>query len=128
MSDLRPQDNSHPEPITEVSVTEVSVETTGVLSGRRAQRDRLLWSASALWMGVVSLLLAPLFGVGVVPAVLAIIVGHIAKHREPRGIVRSGIGLGLSYLALVVGTAVAIFVTLPIALAFLTSAGYILAD
>jgi len=40
----------------------------------------------------------------------------------------SQVGLALSYIALVVGTAVLVFVALPIVFAFLVSAGYILSD
>jgi hypothetical protein len=79
-------------------------------------------------MGIVSVGLAPVLGVGVAPAIVSIVVGHIAKHREPEGAVRSRIGLALSYIALVVGSAVLVFVVLPIAFAFLVSAGYILAN
>lgn len=128
MSESSPADVPQPLPITEISVTEVSLETGGALPARAARGESLRWSTTALWMSVVSVLLAPLFGAGVVPGILSIIVGHIAKYREPRGIVRSGFALGLGYLAIIIGTAVLIFVTLPLAFAFLVSAGYLLAD
>lgn len=123
-------ESSRPEtsPITGLSVTEVSVTTRGALRARRAPVPGLRWSVTSLWMGIVSLALAPVFGIGVIPAILSIIVGHIAKYREPQGMVSSRVGLALSYIALVVGTAVLVFVALPIAFAFLVSAGYILAD
>ncbi len=38
------------------------------------------------------------------------------------------IGLGLSYVALVIGTAILVLVALPIVLAFLVSTGYVLTD
>lgn len=123
-------DSSRPEtsPITGVSVTEVSVQTQGALRSKGTRPSGLAWSATSLWMGITSLALAPVFGIGVLPAILSIVVGHIAKHREPQGIVRSRVGLALSYIALVIGTAVLVFVALPIVFAFLVSAGYILAD
>jgi len=116
---------SDQQPITEVTVTEVNVETTGALK-RRSQGTAL--STSALVLGIISLALAPLFGVGIIPGVVAVITGHIAKHREPHGRLRSALGLGLSYVALVVGTAVLVLVAIPLLLAFLASAGYILTD
>jgi len=115
-------------PIGGLRVHEVSRETKGPLRARRDGVPGLRWSATSLWMGVISLALAPVFGIGVVPAILSIVVGHIAKHREPQGSVRSRVGLALIYIALVFGTAVLFFVALPIAFAFLVSAGYILAD
>jgi hypothetical protein len=109
-------------------VTEVSTHATGTLRVRSRSGEAGRWSAVSLWMGIISIALAPLFGVGVVPGIASIVVGHIAKHREPQGFVKWTIGLGLSYLAVVVGTAVLVFVALPLTLAFLVSAGYILSD
>ena len=115
-------------PIGGLQVREVSRETKGPLRARRTAAPGLGWSKASLWMGIVSLSLAPAFGIGVIPAILSIVVGHIAKYREPQGIPRSRVGLALSYIALVVGTAVLVFVALPIVFAFLVSGGYILAD
>jgi hypothetical protein len=115
-------------PIGGLQVREVSRETKGPLRARRTAAPGLGWSKASLWMGIVSLALAPAFGIGVIPAILSIVVGHIAKYREPQGIPRSRVGLALSYIALVVGTAVLVFVALPIVFAFLVSGGYILAD
>lgn len=126
-------DNAIPEPsaarpITEISVSEVSVETTGVMPEPSRPRSGAPWSATSLWFGIVSLALAPVFGIGVVPAILSVVVGHYAKRVEPQGFLKWSVGLGLSYVAIVVGTAVLVFVALPLTLAFLISAGYILAD
>ena len=115
-------------PIGGLQVREVSRETKGPLRARRTAAPGFGWSKASLWMGIASLALAPAFGIGVIPAILSIVVGHIAKYREPQGIPRSRVGLALSYIALVVGTAVLVFVALPIVFAFLVSAGYILAD
>jgi hypothetical protein len=79
-------------------------------------------------LGVLSLLFAPVFGVGLLPAIVGIIMGHIAKRGEPVSRIRAMIGLGLSYLALVVSTAILVLVALPIVLAFLVSTGYVLSD
>ncbi len=115
-------------PIGGLQFREVSRETKGPLRARRTAAPGFGWSKASLWMGIVSLALAPAFGIGVIPAILSIVVGHIAKYREPQGIPRSRVGLALSYIALVVGTAVLVFVALPIVFAFLVSGGYILAD
>ena len=115
-------------PIGGLQVREVSRETKGPLRARRTAAPGFGWSKASLWMGIVSLAIAASFGIGVIHAILSIVVGHIAKYREPQGIPRSRVGLALSYIALVVGTAVLVFVALPIVFAFLVSAGYILAD
>jgi hypothetical protein len=115
-------------PITEVSVTELSVETTGALPAPSRRSSGTPWSTSSLWSGIVSLALAPVFGLGALTAIVSIIVGHHAKRVEPQGLLKWGAGLGVSYVALVVGTAVLVFVALPLTLAFLISTGYILAD
>jgi hypothetical protein len=68
------------------------------------------------------------FGVGALPAIVGIIVGHIAKRGDPVSRIRAGIGLGLSYVALAVSTAILVLVALPIVLAFLVSTGFVLSD
>jgi hypothetical protein len=125
MSDSPSVENTRA-PQGQVTVTQVSLETTGALPPTKAASTR--WSSAALGLGALGLLLAPLFGVGIIPALIAVITGHIAKHREPQGRVKAVVGLGLSYLALVIGTAVLVFVAIPLVLAFLVSTGYIITD
>lgn len=125
---VQPSDEEKPEVITEVSVSEISVERTGSLPAQKNPQTGSTLSRVALGLGVFGLLFAPVFGVGVVPAIIGIIVGHIAKRGEPVSRVRAAIGLGLSYVALVVGTAILVLVALPIVLAFLVSTGYVLSD
>jgi hypothetical protein len=115
-------------PIAGLRAREASGGTRAALRNKRLGSSDLPWSKVSLWMGIVSLALAPVFGIGVIPAILSIVLGHIAKHREPQSMSRSQVGLALSYIALVVGTVVLIFVALPIVFAFLVSSGYILAD
>ena len=128
MDEQRDSERPSQSPIGGLQAREVSREIKGPLRARRTAAPGFGWTKASLWMGIVSLALAPAFGIGVLPAILSIVVGHIAKYREPQGIPRSRVGLALSYIALVVGTAVLIFVALPIVFAFLVSAGYILAD
>ena len=123
-----PSDRETPEVITEVSVSEISVELQGSLPPQRERKAGSTVSRVSLGLGVFSLLFAPVFGVGVIPAIIGIIVGHIAKRGEPLSRMRATIGLALSYVAVVIGTAVLVLVALPIVLAFLVSTGYILAD
>ena len=123
-----PSDRETPEVITEVSVSEISVERGGSLPPQRERKAGSTLSRVSLGLGVFSLLFAPVFGVGVIPAIIGIIVGHIAKRGDPISRVRATIGLALSYVAVVIGTAVLVLVALPIVLAFLVSTGYILAD
>lgn len=127
MSDPQPT-NSFPEALrtSSVRVTEVRVETTGAMPRRPSEGTA--WSTTALVLGLVSLALTPVFGIGVVPAAITVALGHIARRIEPRGRVRSSVALGAAYLALAVGTAILIFVVLPITLALLQSTGWILSD
>lgn len=125
---MQPSDEEKPEVITEVSVSEISVERTGSLPAPKNPKAGSTISRVALGLGVFGLLFAPVFGVGVIPAIIGIIVGHIAKRGEPVSRVRAAIGLGLSYVALVIGTAILVLVALPIVLAFLVSTGYVLSD
>ncbi len=112
----------------EVRVTEVRVPTQGVLPAAQALNTSTTLSTMSLVLGALGVVLAPVLGIGLIPAVLGVITGHIAKYREPLGLIRSRVALALSYVALMVATAILVFVALPIVLAFLVSGGYILAD
>lgn len=129
MTDSHPQ-QSFPEPLrtSSISVREVSVTTTGRMRGSSRKTESTTLSRVAMVLGFVSLALTPVFGVGVVPAVAGILLGHIAKYREPLGSFRATVGLASSYLALIIGTAILVIVVLPITLAFLVSTGYLLPD
>lgn len=119
-------DQPQPFPLREVKVTEVSVSHTGAYQAPQPPTQR--WSTASLWLGVTSLVLAPVFGLGVVVALPSLAVGHLARGREPQGLVRSTVGLWLTYAGLLVGGAVLVFVALPLTLAFLISMGYLLPD
>lgn len=113
-----------PRIVDHVSVEEISVETRGALPKQRESTGVL--SKVAMGVGVISLALAPVFGIGVIPAIVGIILGHIAKYGEPLYRIRAMVGLGLSYAGLVIGTAILVLVALPIVLAFLVSTGWVL--
>lgn len=120
---LTPRDTG---PITQVSVTEVSVETTGVMKESPLPGQGTRLSKIALGSAVAALVLAPVFGLGVIPGILGLILGQIGRRAAPSGRVRSTVAVALSAVGLVVSTAVLVFLTLPLSLAFLVSAGYIL--
>ncbi|MGB4713318.1 MAG: hypothetical protein WBH26_04855 [Pontimonas sp.] len=126
MSRLGPLSPRETGPITEVSVTEISVETTGVMPVRRPVSGGTRLSKAALGTAVAALVTAPVFGLGLFPAIVAIILGHIGKKASPAGRMRSTVALALGYVALAISTAVLVFILLPLSLAFLVSAGYIL--
>jgi len=127
MSNVFPGDKL-PEPLSSVRVTEVGVTTSGPL--RRSSREpvRTGWSSTSLGLGIAGLVLVVAFGAGIVFAILAIITGHIAKVIEPEGLVKAAAGRVLGYVGVVAGTAVLVFVAIPLLLAFLVSTGYILTD
>ena len=90
------------------------------------QKVRRPWTPLlSLLLGVIAVALSPAFGVGVIPASLGIIFGHRAR-RYASGRVQSGIGLTLSYLALVVSAAVAVVIATPIIRSLLISGGFLL--
>jgi len=124
----KPSGGEEPEVVGTVFPAELSVKHTGVFPEPRNPDAGSTLSRVAMGLGVFGLLLAPVFGVGVVPAILGIVLGHIAKRGERVSRIRAIIGVTLSYVALIVGVAVAVLVALPIVVAFLVSTGYILAD
>jgi hypothetical protein len=90
------------------------------------QKVRKPWSPLlSLLFGVLAIALSPAFGVGVVPASLGIFFGHRAR-RHVSGRVQSGLGLALSYVALVVSIAVAVIVATPIIRSLLVTSGFLL--
>ncbi len=126
MSQLGPLTPRNTGPITQVSVTEMSVETTGILPRRPSAGEGTQLSKIALGSAVSGLVLAPIFGLGVFPAILGIILGHVGRRGAPAGRGKSTVAVVLGVGALIIGTAVLVFLTLPLSLAFLVSAGYIL--
>jgi hypothetical protein len=121
-----PTDQPEPSDVGKIRVTEVSVSHTGAYQAPRP--ETLRWSKASLGLGVASVLLAPVFGLGALVALPSLAVGHLARNREPQALVRSTVGLWLTYAGLLVGGAVLVFVALPLTLAFLISMGYILPD
>ncbi|MGA0210292.1 MAG: hypothetical protein ACO3I5_00210, partial [Pontimonas sp.] len=57
---IQPSDEDTPEVITEVSVSEISVERTGSLPPERESKAGSIVSRFALGLGILSLLCAPL--------------------------------------------------------------------
>jgi hypothetical protein len=96
------------------------------MPARKSLTEGTTLSKAALGTAVVALVAAPLFGLGLFPAIVAIILGHIGKKASPAGRMRSTVALALGYVALAISTAVLVFIVLPLSLAFLVSAGYII--
>jgi N6-L-threonylcarbamoyladenine synthase len=115
---------------TSEASSDIAVATEGsVTAGTdavEATKGRKPWTPLlSVLFGVLAIALSPAFGIGVIPAVLGILLGHRAR-RHAGGRVQSGIGLTLSYVALVVSVAVAVVVATPIIRALLTSGGFLL--
>jgi hypothetical protein len=90
------------------------------------QRDRKAWSPLlSLLFGILGLALSPAFGLGLMPAAVGIVAGHRAR-RLPAGRIRSGFGLALSYLALLISSGVAVLVATPLVRGLLISGGFLL--
>ncbi len=123
---LEPTDQPDTSRVREIKVTEVSVSHTGAYQAEKL--PTLRWSKASLGLGVASVLLAPVFGLGALVALPSLAVGHLARSREPQGLLRSTVGLWLTYAGLLVGGAVLVFVALPLTVAFLISMGYLLPD
>jgi N6-L-threonylcarbamoyladenine synthase len=103
-----------------------NVVTDADIDGDDVRQVRKPWTPLlSLLCGVIAVALSPAFGVGVIPAVLGIIFGHRAR-RHQNGRVQSGIGLTLSYLALLVSMAVAVVIATPIIRSLLVSGGFLL--
>ncbi len=79
----------------------------------------------SLLFGVLGVALSPALGIGIVPGVAGVMAGHRAR-RSRVARVQSGLGLVLSYLAIVVSTGVAIMVAIPLVRGFLISVGFLL--
>jgi len=93
----------------------------------RAPRNPWLPNVS-LSLGILGLALSPALGLGVVPAIVAVVTGHIAKPhpRARRGTVV--VGLILGYLGIAVSVVVGILAATPLVRALLVSAGFLLPE
>lgn len=93
----------------------------------RAPRNPWLPNVS-LSLGILGLALSPALGLGVIPAIAAVVTGHIAKPhpRARRGTVV--VGLILGYLGIAVSVVVGILAATPLVRALLVSAGFLLPE
>ena len=82
-------------------------------------------SKASLGLGIFGALFAPVFGVGILPAVVGIVFGHLGRRGDSMSRTRAMVGLILSYLAMAVSVFILILVAIPILMAFLTSTGFI---
>jgi N6-L-threonylcarbamoyladenine synthase len=107
-------------PVAADGVSESPARDMTIRNGRKPWSPLL-----SLLLGVLAVALSPAFGVGVIPAAAGIIFGHRAR-RHGSGRLQSGIGLTLSYTALLVSIAVAVVVATPIIRSLLISGGFLL--
>lgn len=80
-------------------------------------------SRASLGLGVFGILFAPVFGLGILPAVVGIVFGHLGRRGDSTSRIRATVGLVLSYLAVAVSVSAMVLAVLPILLAFLSSTG-----
>jgi N6-L-threonylcarbamoyladenine synthase len=95
---------------------------------RARSKKAPLLPAIAVSCGVVGLALAPAFGAGIVPAILAVVFGHSAKHRPlaRQGTVMTGLVLG--YLGIALSAVMGTLAATPVIRALLVSVGFLLPD
>lgn len=98
-------------------------------STTRSREPRNPWLPNiSVSLGILGLALSPALGIGVIPAILAVVTGHIAKPhpRARRGTVV--VGLILGYLGIAVSVVVGILAATPLVRALLVSAGFLLPE
>lgn len=88
-----------------------------------AERPKQTLAIVSLVTGIVGIVFSFVFGLGLLPAIAAIVTGHIALKREPhaRGFAIAGVITGYSGLALSI--LVVIVVVVPLIIAWLVIAG-----
>lgn len=79
-------------------------------------------------LGVVGLALSPALGFGVIPAILAVVTGHIAKLHPLRKKGTVMVALVLGYLGIAISIVVGVVAATPLVRALLVSAGFLLPE
>ena len=93
---------------------------------RSRSKKAPLLPAVSVSLGVFGLVLAPAFGVGIVPAILSVVFGHSSRHHP---LARGGTvvtGLVLGYLGIALSTVMATIAATPVIRALLVSVGFLL--
>jgi len=105
------------------------LQPTVSASTTRAPTPKRPWLPNvSLSLGVLGLALSPALGFGVIPAILAVVTGHIAK---PHPLAKKGtvmVALVLGYLGIAVSIVVGVVAATPLIRALLVSAGLLLPE
>lgn len=105
------------------------LQPTVSASSTRSPTPKSPWLPNvSLSLGIVGLVLSPALGLGVVPAILAVVTGHIAK---PRPLAKKGtvmVALVLGYLGIALSIVVGVVAATPLIRALLVSAGFLLPE
>jgi N6-L-threonylcarbamoyladenine synthase len=105
------------------------LQPTVSASTTRAPTPKRPWLPTvSLSLGVLGLALSPALGVGVIPAILAVVTGHISK---PHPLARKGtvmVALVLGYLGIALSIVVGVAAATPLVRALLVSAGLLLPE
>ena len=105
------------------------LQPTVSASTTRAPTPKRPWLPTvSLSLGVLGLALSPVLGVGVIPAILAVVTGHISK---PHPLARKGtvmVALVLGYLGIALSIVVGVVAATPLVRALLVSAGLLLPE
>ncbi len=120
-------DADDPEGLEQIDGPITGLQPTVTASTTRAPSPKTPWLPSvSLSLGIIGLALSPALGLGVIPAIVAVVTGHIAKPhpKARRGVVT--VALILGYLGIAVSTVVGILAATPLIRALLVSAGLLL--
>lgn len=97
-------------------------------NSRREKKAQSTWLGTiALSLGILGLALSPAFGLGVIPAVLAVVFGHVALRREERRRGSVVVAVIAGYLGIAVSTVVGVILAIPVIRSLLVALGFLLA-
>lgn len=105
------------------------LQPTVSASATRAPAPKSPWLPNVSFsLGVLGIALSPALGVGVFPAILAVLTGHIAKAHPLARKSTVMVALVLGYLGIAVSIVVGIVAATPLVRALLVSAGFLLPE